>query len=379
MRVAIKPLVLAATMLALATAAMAQAPGGQPPKVTVAKPVVKEVVEYDEFTGRFAAIDSVDVRARVSGYLEQVSFSDGAIVKKDDVLFVIDRRPYKAALDQARANVASAQARLTFAQTDFDRANSLLKTGNISDQVADQRRQSFVSARADLDNSEAALRNAQLNYDFTEVRAPVAGRISRRNISVGNLVNANDTLLTNLVSLDPIYFYFDVDERSYLAYSRQMLMAKEKGGDTSAAFVGVTDERELTRPARLDFLDNRLDQATGTIQARAVVENKDLFLLPGMFGRIKVTGSPPHRGVLVPDEAVATDQDRRLVWAVAEDGSVAAKVVRPGPRIDGYRLIRSGLDGSETIVINGIPRIRPGIKVAPERKDLPPVKAQNGG
>ena len=379
MRVAMKPLVLAATLLALATAATAQAPGGQPPKVTVAKPVVKDVVEYDEFTGRFAAIDSVDVRARVSGYLEQVSFSDGAIVKKDDVLFVIDRRPYKAALDQARANVASAQARLTFAQTDFDRANSLLKTGNISDQVADQRRQSFVSARADLDNSEAALRNAQLNYDFTEVRAPVAGRISRRNISVGNLVNANDTLLTNLVSLDPIYFYFDVDERSYLAYSRQMLMAKEKGGDTSGAFVGVTDERELTRPAKLDFLDNRLDQATGTIQARAVVENKDLFLLPGMFGRIKVTGSPPHRGVLVPDEAVATDQDRRLVWAVAEDGSVAAKVVRPGPRIDGYRLIRSGLDGSESIVINGIQRIRPGIKGTPERKDLPPVKAQNGG
>lgn len=357
--------------------AVAQAPGGgAPPKVTVAKPIVKEVVEYDEFTGRFAAVDSVDVRARVSGYLEKVAFEDGAIVKKDDVLFIIDRRPYKAALDQARASVASAQARLTFAQTDYERANSLQKTGNISDQTVDQRRQNYVSARADQDNAEAALRNAQLNYDFTEVRAPVAGRISRRNISIGNLVGANETSLTNIVTLDPIYFYFDVDERSYLAYSRQMLMDRQSGkGDASTAYVGVTDERELKRPAKLDFLDNRIDQASGTIQARAVVENKDLFLVPGMFGRIKVTGSPPHKGVLIPDEALATDQDRRLVWTVSEDGTVASKVVRPGPKIDGYRLIRSGLDGTETIIISGLQRVRPGAKVTPERQELPPVKS----
>jgi RND family efflux transporter MFP subunit len=363
-------------LLFAAQASVAQAPGGPPPKVTVAKPVVKDVVEYDEFTGRFAAVDSVDVRARVSGYLEKVGFSDGAIVKKDEVLFVIDRRPYKAALDQARANVASAQARLTFAQTDFERANSLQRTGNISDQAVDQRRQAFVSARADLDNAEAALRNAQLNYDFTEVRAPVAGRISRRNISVGNLVNANETLLTNIVTLDPIYFYFDVDERSYLAYSRQMLMDRTTGkGDAATAFVGVTDEQDLKRPAKLDFLDNRLDQASGTIQARAIVGNDDLFIVPGLFGRIKVTGSPPHRGILIPDSAVATDQDRRIVWTVAEDGTVASKVVRPGPKIDGYRLIRSGLDGTETIVINGLQRVRPGIKVAPELQELPAVKS----
>ena len=357
--------------------AVAQGPGGGgPPKVTVAKPIVKEVVEYDEFTGRFAAVDSVDVRARVSGYLEKVAFADGAIVKKDDVLFIIDRRPYKAALDQAQAGVASAQARLTFAQTDYERANSLQKTGNISDQTVDQRRQNYVSARADQDNAEAALRNAQLNYDFTEVRAPVAGRISRRNISIGNLVAANETSLTNIVTLDPIYFYFDVDERSYLAYSRQMLMDRQAGkNDASTAYVGVTDERELNRPAKLDFLDNRLDQASGTIQARAIVENKDLFLVPGMFGRIKVTGSPPHKGVLIPDEALATDQDRRLVWTVAEDGTVASKVVRPGPKIDGYRLIRSGLDGTETIIISGVQRVRPGAKVTPERQELPPVKS----
>lgn len=371
-----RPFVLIGAMLLATWPALSQAPGGPPPKVTVAKPVVKDVVEYDEFTGRFAAVDSVDVRARVSGYLEKVGFSDGAIVRKDEVLFVIDKRPYKAALDQSRAGVASAQARLTFAQTDFERASSLQRTGNISDQTVDQRRQNFVSARADLDNAEAALRNAQLNHDFTEVRAPVAGRISRRNISVGNLVAANETLLTNIVTLDPIYFYFDVDERSYLAYSRQMLMERQTGkGDNSSAFVGVTDERDLKRAAKLDFLDNRIDQASGTIQARAIVENKDLFLLPGMFGRIKVTGSPPHRGILVPDEAIATDQDRRLVWTVAEDGSVASKVVRPGPKIDGYRLIRSGLDGTETIIINGLQRVRPGGKVTAERQELPPAKS----
>ncbi len=369
----------AGLLLALlaAPAAFAQGPpGGPPPAVTVAKPVVKEVVEYDEFTGRFAATDSVDIRARVSGFLDKVGFNDGAVVKKDDILFLIDRRPYKAALEQAQASVTSAQARLTFGQSDFERAQSLQKTGNIAEQLVDQRRQTFTSARADLDSAEAALRAAQLNYNFTEVRAPIAGRISRRAISEGNLVNANDTLLTNIVSLDPIYFYFDVDERSYLAYSRTLTLAREKKQDmTSTALVGVTDERDLKRPAMLDFLDNRVDQASGTIQARAVVPNKDLFLVPGLFGRIKIAGSTPYRGVLVPDEAIGTDQDRRIVWVVADDGTVSQKVVRPGPKIDGYRLIRSGLTGEETIVINGLQRVRPGAKVTGQRQDLPATRS----
>lgn len=366
---------LVGAVLLAAQPALGQAPGGPPPKVTVAKPVVREVVEYDEFTGRFAAVDSVDVRARVTGYLEKVGFADGADVNKDDVLFVIDRRPYKAALDQATASVASAQARLIFAQTDYERANSLQKTGNISDQTVDQRRQAFVSARADLDNAQAALRNAQLNYGFTEVRAPISGRISRRNISVGNLVNANETLLTNIVSTDPIYFYFDVDERSYLAFARQMLVEREAGRDMSAALVGVTDEAEPTRPARIDFRDNSIDRASGTLQVRLIVDNKDRFLVPGLFGRTRIPSSPPHQGILIPDEAVATDLDRRFVWTVAEDGSVAARVIRLGPKIDGYRLVRSGLDGTETIVINGLQRVRPGGKVTPERQELPPVRS----
>ena len=368
---------IAAGWLAGTLAAQAQAPGGPPPPVTVSKPVVKEVVEYDDFTGRFEATDSVEIRARVSGYLDKIAFQDGAIVKKGDPLVVIDRRPYKAALDQAQASVVSAQARLNFAQADLERAQSLQRTGNIAEQLVDQRRQAFITARADMDNAEAALRNAQLNYDFTDIRAPIAGKIGRKLVTEGNLVNANETLLTTIVSLDPIYFYFDVDERSFLAYSR-VLTGEKAAGRTieNQARVGLTDEAEAKRAARIDFIDNRVDQASGTIRLRAVVENKDLFLVPGLFGTIQVAGSPPHRGVLIPDEAIGTDQDRRIVWAVAEDGTVSSKVVRPGPKIDGYRLIRNGLTGDETIVIAGLQRVRPGVKVTPQRQDLPPVRQQ---
>ena len=376
MRNTLRVAIMALAAAWIAGPSLAQAPGGAPPPVTVSQPVVKDIVEYNEFTGRFEATDSVDVRARVSGYLEKVAFTDGAIVKKGDLLFVIDRRPYKATLDQAQSAVASAKAKLAFGQADFERAQSLQKTGNIADQLVDQRRQNFVSAQADLDSAEAVLRNAQLNYDWTEIRAPVAGRISRKLISEGNLVSANDTLLTNIVSLDPIYFYFDVDERSYLAYSRTI--AAEKAAGRSAdytALVAVSDEKDAKRTAKLDFLDNRLDQASGTIRARAVVANKDLFLVPGLFGRIKVASSTPQRGVLVPDEAIATDQDRRLVWTVAEDGSVASKVVVPGPVVDGYRLIRSGLTGDETIVTNGLQRVRAGAKVTAQKKELPPSRS----
>jgi multidrug efflux system membrane fusion protein len=370
-----RQLVLVLVSLLATAPALAQAPGGPPPSVTVAKPVVKEVVEYDDFTGRFEAVDSVEVRSRVSGYLDKVSFQDGAIVKKGDPLVTIDRRPYKAALDQAQSSVTSAQARLNFSQADLERAQSLQRTGNIAEQLVDQRRQAFITARADQDNAEAALRNAQLNYDFTDIRAPLAGKIGRKLVSEGNIVNANDTLLTTIVSLDPLYFYFDVDERSFLAYSRVLAFEKAAGrGVNYAALVGVTDERDPKRQAKLDFIDNRVDQASGTIRVRAVVPNPDLFLVPGLFGTVRVAGSPPHRGVLIPDEAIGTDQDRRIVWAVADDGSVAPKVIRPGPKIDGYRLVREGLTGDETIVIAGLQRVRPGIKVTPQRQELPPTR-----
>lgn len=348
-----------------------------PPPVTVAKPVVKEIVEQDDYSGRFDAIDSVEVRSRVPGYLESVAFTDGSMVKKGDLLFVIDRRPYKATLDQAEATLVSAQARLSFAENDLDRAESLRKTGNISDQVLDQRRQNFLTAKADLDKAEAAVREARLNYEFTEIRAPISGKIGRKLVSEGNLVNANQTLLTTIVSLAPIYFYFDVDERSYLAYCRSF-EANANGEERckpSDVRLGLTDEKEPTRPGTLDFVDNRVDQATGTVRARAIIPNKDLFITPGLFGQVRVPGSKPYQGVLVPDEAIATDQDRRLVWVVGEDNTVSARVVRPGPRIDGYRVVREGLKGDETIVVNGLQRVRPGVKVTPQMSTLPPKRA----
>lgn len=368
---------LAAVVAFFADAALAQMPGGPPPQVTAAKPIVKQITEYDDFAGRYEAMDGVEIRARVSGYLEAVAFRDGAMVKKGDLLFVVDKRPYKATLDQIEASLVSAQARLSFAESDLERAEALRKTGNIPEQLLDQRRQNYLTAKADLDRANGALREARLNYEFTEVRSPISGRIGRKLVSEGNLVNANQSLLASVVSLDPIHFYFDVDERSFLAYSRASNLANRPVGPGAGieVLVGVTDERNPSRKARLDFIDNRVDQGTGTIRARAVVPNPDLFLTPGLFGTVRVPGSPPYDGVLVPDEAVATDQDRRIVWVVAEDGSVSSRVVRPGPRIDGYRVIRSGLKGDETVVIGGLQRIRPGIKVNPEMKDLPQVRS----
>lgn len=343
------------------------------PTVTVARPVVKEVTEYDDFTGRFAAVDSVEVRARVTGYLDEIAFKDGALVKKGDLLFVIDRRPYQAAVEQAEAAVESATAKLNFTQSDLQRAQNLNKSGNITEQTLENRRQLSLVAKGELDAAKAALTTAKLNLEFTEVRAPVAGRISQRGLSVGNLITANTTLLTTIVSLDPIYFYFDIDERSYLAYQRLNRNRQAGGGIASDVLVSVSDEREPTRKGKLDFLDNRIDAGTGTLRARAIVPNPDMFLTPGMFGQIRIPGSDPYRGVLVPDKAIVTDQDRRLVWVVGPDNVVSAQVIRPGPKIDGYRLVRSGLKGDETIVISGLQRVRPGIKVTPEMKELPPV------
>jgi membrane fusion protein, multidrug efflux system len=366
-----------AVLLLGVEASLAQAPPSAPPPVTVAKPIVKEVVERDDFVGRFEPTDSVEIRARVSGYLQAVSFRDGTIVNKEDLLFTIDKRPYQATLDQAEAAVASALSRVTFASSDYERAAALGRTGNITEQLLEQRRNTLETARADLTGAQAAARTARLNLGFTEIRAPMSGRIGRKLISEGNLVAADQTLLTTIVSLDPIYFYFDVDERSFLAYQRSLgitaITDREKA--RLGVLVALTDEKDFTRKGVLDFLDNRVDQATGTMRARAAIENKDLFIRPGLFGTIQVPGSPPYQGVLVPDEAIGTDQDRRIVWVVAEDNTVTPQVVRPGPRIDGYRLVREGLKGDETIVISGLQRVRPGIKVTPQPKDLPPVRS----
>jgi RND family efflux transporter MFP subunit len=367
----------AATLFALGGPGFAfgqAAPNAPPPPVAAAKPIVKEIVEQDDFIGRFEAVDTVDLRARVSGYLDKIHFQDGAIVKAGDPLFTIDQRPYIAALQEAQATVASAKAREDFTQTDLERAENLRRSGNIAEQVFDQRRQTLLTARAELDRATAALNRAQLDMEFTVVKAPVSGRISRRLVSIGNLVNANETLLSTVVSIDPIQFYFDVDERSFLAYAQAF--GRGNGNENGSAPVSVmlTNEREPRRTGRIDFLDVRLDPSSGTMRARALFENKDLSLTPGLFGRIRIPGSRPYKGVLVPDEAVSNDQDRRVLYVVADDGTVSQRTVRPGPRIDGYRVIRTGLDGSETVVIAGLQRARPGSKVSPKLEQLPPSR-----
>jgi RND family efflux transporter MFP subunit len=361
-------------------AVLAQGGLAQAPPVTVAKPVVKDIIERDDFIGRFEAVDQVDVRARVSGYLDKVHFQDGTLVKAGDLLFVIDPRPYRNALEQAQAAVTSSEVRLNFAQNDLDRAEQLRKTGNIADQLLDQRRQTFLTAKAELDRAQAALRQAQLDVEFTEIKSPLTGRISRKLVSEGNLVNANETILTNVLTLDPIHFYFDVDERSYLAYSRQA-----QGGTRSSAQGAVnqvaltlTDERQGQRYGQLDFVDNRLDAASGTMRARAVFANKDLFLTPGLFGRVTIGASDPYKGVLLPDEAIASDQDRRVVYVVGDNNVISIRPVRTGPRIDGYRVIREGLNGDETVVVNGLVRVRPGTPVNPQMTTLPPTRERNG-
>lgn len=342
-----------------------------PPQVTAAKPVVRPVVEYDDYTGRFDAVEAVEVRARVSGVLDSVNFKEGSIVKKGDLLFVIDRRPYQAAVDQAQAAVKSAKARVEFSAGDLERASNLSKSGNISEQILETRRQTAQVAQADVAGAEANLEAARLNLGFTEIRSPITGRIGRRELTEGNLVVANTTLLTSIVSVNPIYFYFDIDERSFLAYSRLRNAEGAKPG--TDVKVALSDETEPSMPGTLDFLSNRLDTATGTMRARAVLPNPNGFLQPGMFGMIRIPGSPSYKGILIPDSAVVTDQSRRLVWVVNAEGVASAKIVRPGPRIDGYRLIRSGLTGDDVVVINGLPRVRPGLKLAVKMVELPPT------
>lgn len=364
--------------LALAALTPALAQNG-PPEVTVASPVVKPIVEDDEFVGRFEAVASVDVRSRVSGYLQDVVFTDGALVKEGDLLFRIDQRVFQVALRQAQSQVEVAQASYNFAKEQLDRATALIANGNIAQSVVDERRQNFLAASGAVEQAREDLEQAQINLDYSEITAPISGRIDRRRVTPGNLVRADDTVLTSIVSIDPIYFYFDIDERYFLAYSKDARTrgsALQEGGGGLDVRVRLSDERMEPFAGKLDFSENRIDAATGSMRVRAVVANPDGVLTPGLFGRINVPGSPENRGVLIPDAAIVADQNRQVVMLVDDKGLVTPRVIRPGPRIDGYRVVREGLDGSETLVIEGLLRARPGATVTPVRVELPPVAEQ---
>lgn len=351
-----------------------------PPVVTVAKPVVRDVIEDDEFIGRFEAVAEVEVRSRVGGYLKDIHFMDGAFVDEGDLLFTIDQRPFETALAQAQSQVSIAESQIDFAEAQLRRAEELAERGNIPAATVDERRQSFLAAQAELEGARAAVDRAELDLEYTEITAPISGRIDRRLVTPGNLVQTDQTVLTTIVSLDPIDFYFDIDERSFLAYARDARSQGEslqEGSGGITVRVRVADNSEPPFEGTLNFAENRIDDATGTARVRARVPNSDFVLQPGLFGRVNIPGSLPYVGILVPEEAIASDQNRRVVYVVDDAGLVGVRVVVPGPRLHGYRVVREGLTGDETVVINGLMRIRPGVTVTPEMVELPP-EADNG-
>lgn len=373
---AIRAAVAAAGVLALAScddpAAKAPAAGAPPPMpVKVAEPLVKSIIEWDEFTGRFEAQQMVEVRARVSGYLESRNFKDGQIVEKGQLLFVIDPRPYEATVDRAKAEVARANTRLELTGGDLARAEKLLAARAISQEEYDNRRQARREAEAQVTSARAALRSSELDLEFTQIKSPIKGRISDRRVDVGNLVSGGSpqsTMLTTIMATDPIYFVFDASEADYLRYSRLSANGKRQSSRDGATqvFVRLADETGWPRSGRLDFLDNQLDPRSGTIRIRAVFDNPDGLLTPGVFGRLRVPGTPNHEAIMIPDVAIASDQAKKIVMTVKEDGTVVPKPVTLGPIVDGLRVIRSGLAANDRVVIDGLQRARPGGKVTPQ-------------
>ncbi|MGE5773259.1 MAG: efflux RND transporter periplasmic adaptor subunit [Hyphomicrobiales bacterium] len=381
-----------ALLLALATFAAScgerqqQGGGPPPPAVTVAKPVKRTVFDYDEYVGRFTAINSVEVRARVSGYLDKVHFKDGQLVKQGDLLFTIDKRPFQNTLDQARANLDQAKSNLAFTESDYTRGQQLVRDKTITDQTFEQRAQAFRNAKASVSNNEAAVRQAELDMEFTELRAPVNGRIGDRRVSPGNLVtggaSGNTTLLATIVSTDPIYFEFTFDEASYLRYQR----LAEKGQDIASRNASVPvaikliDESDFDHKGRMDFVDNVIDRSTGTIRGRAVFSNPNEMFTPGMFARVRVPGSPPYEGLLVPDVAIGTEQARRFVVVIDDQDTARIKYVTLGQLTpDNFRVIKEGVGPDDRVVVEGLMQARPGTKVRPEEKGAKPAGPVSAG
>ncbi len=354
------------------------AKGGQPPAplVTVSKPIVREIVEWDEYTARMDAMDAVDVRARISGYLNEVRFKDGEDVKQGDLLFLIDPRPFERALDQARAELEAATTKSENARLDVDRGKPLVDRRVMSEKTFDDRASALRDAQATIKVAESKVKTAELELSFTRMAAPISGRIGRSLSSPGNYVNGaganNSTLLTTIVSQNPIHVYFDVSENNLLKYKR----LREQGQKTGASALGsvvhlaLPDEQGYKHFAQLDFVDNRLDQATASIKVRAVLDNAQGLFSPGMFARVRIAATPPHAGILLPDEAILSDQASKYIYTVTEDGTAVRKGVVLGPLFDKLRVVRSGVVAEDWVVTKGLQRARPGLKVTPKRESI---------
>jgi multidrug efflux system membrane fusion protein len=340
----------------------------QTPEVTVAPVVQRVVADWDDFTGRFEAVNSVDVRPRVGGFVQRVAFTEGATVHQGDILFIIDQRPYQAEVSRAEAVLAQARTRNQLAGVELERAQKLVSTQAISREELDARSSSRAEGDGAVRAAEAALRLARLNLEWTVVRAPITGRVGRAEITQGNLVQSgppSPTLLTTIVSLDPIYVYFDTDEQSYLKYM---------GGVTARSgrpvLVGLANESGFPHQGTLNFVDNRIDGSSGTIRARALLSNPNAQLTPGLFARVRLLGSDRHLATLVQDRAIGTDQDRKFVLVLKSDNTVEYRPVVTGRVVDGLRVVESGLTPNERVVINGLMRVRPGMKVAAKNDSM---------
>lgn len=372
---------LAIALAASGCAKKKEEPRPPPPIVSVATPLVTSVTDWDDFVGHFEAVDTVQVRPRVSGYLQSVAFRDGDVVRKGQLLFVIDPRPYQAALDQARAQAERVRATLANARAERTRTETLVAGRAASQQELQTRITAEQTAAADLAAGDAAIRAAALNLGFTRVSAPITGRISDRKVSAGNLVGTDQTVLTSIVTVDPIRFVFTGSEASYLKYQRQ----NAAGTRTSSRFranpveIRLQGEDSYRIKGRMDFVDNTVDPNSGTIRGRAVVPNPGAFLTPGLFGHLRLLGSGAYKALLVPDSAIVADQSRQIVYVVGQDGKLAARVVKPGQLVHGLRVVGEGLKPEDRVVVDNIGAAKPGTKPRLRQGKITPDPGNNTG
>jgi RND family efflux transporter MFP subunit len=352
----------------------AQAP---PPTVTVSHPVEREVTEYADYTGRTAAVDSVEVRAHVWGYLDKVNFKEGALVKKGDVLFELDPRPYQALLEQAKAKVAQDEAQLAFDEAEYKRNLALVSSGAVTKSDLDKTAAARGVDLANIAADKAVVMARQLDVDYTKVTAPVSGRVSRYVVTVGNLIQAGDqgggTLLTTIVSIDPMYVYFDADEYTVLRVRdliREGKLPSARDVDRPV-WLGLASDEGFPHRGVMNFVDNQVNPRTGTLRLRGVFANKDELLAPGYFARVRIPISPPHRALLVNDRALDTDQGQKIVSVVGPDNAVSTRPVRTGALHDGLREITDGLTASDRVIVTGLQQVRPGAVVEPKVVDMP--------
>jgi multidrug efflux system membrane fusion protein len=345
-------------------------PPSAPPEVSVAPVIEKRVKDWDEFTGRLQAVETVEIRPRVSGYIDKVAFTEGSLVKRGALLFVLDPRPYQAEYDRAAADVKRFKTALELGSIELARVQRLKDSGAVSQEELDERKSTVAQAEANVAGAEAARESALLNLNFTRVTSPVDGRVSRAEVTRGNLVTGGSnggTLLSSVVSMNPIYLYFDADEQSYLRYTQMARAGESTQAAGSPVHVGLANEEGFPHSGAVDFIDNQLNPQTGTIRARAVLQNNNGQFTPGLFARVQLLASGEYPAILIEDRAVNTDQSQKYVLLLGADNKIEYRKVKLGRVIDGLRVVREGLKAGDVIVVNGAQRVHPGVTVTPQR------------